>query len=83
MFVIANQFRTELADQAGRTLSVPSTEGARRCSVTTKLTERVVSQILAVDKKADVVKMVGDLNDYPVQPGTIGSEDRDIGLDPV
>jgi hypothetical protein len=69
VFVIANQFDTKLADQSqdGRFQFPAQSSAVQRAGQA--LTEHdFVSQILAVDKKADVV-VVGDLNDYQFSPG--------------
>jgi uncharacterized protein len=68
VFVIANHFDAKLGDQSqdGRFQFPAQSSAVQRAGQA--LTEHdFVSQILAIDKKADVV-VVGDLNDYQFSP---------------
>jgi predicted extracellular nuclease len=68
VFVIANHFDAKLGDQNadGRFQFPAQTSAVQRAGQA--LTEHdFVSQLLAIDKKADVV-VVGDLNDYQFSP---------------
>jgi uncharacterized protein len=68
VFVIANHFDAKLGDQnADGRYQYPAQSSAVQRSGQALAEHRFVSQILAIDKKADVV-VVGDLNDYQFSP---------------
>jgi hypothetical protein len=68
VFVIANHFDAKLGDQSqdGR-FQFPAQSSAVQRAGQALAEHNFVSQILAIDKKADVV-VVGDLNDYQFSP---------------
>ena len=68
VFVIANHFDAKLGDQSqdGR-FQFPAQSSAVQRAGQALAEHQFVSQILAIDKKADVV-VVGDLNDYQFSP---------------
>jgi predicted extracellular nuclease len=68
VFVIANHFDAKLGDQSqdGR-FQFPAQSSAVQRAGQALVEHNFVSQILAIDKKADVV-VVGDLNDYQFSP---------------
>ena len=68
MFVIANHFDAKLGDQnADGRFQYPAQSSAIAASRPGQVEHDFVSQLLAIDKKADVV-VVGDLNDYQFSP---------------
>jgi uncharacterized protein len=68
VFVIANHFDAKLGDQSqdGR-FQFPAQSSAVQRAGQALVEHNFVNQILAIDKKADVV-VVGDLNDYQFSP---------------
>jgi uncharacterized protein len=68
VFVIANHFDAKLGDQSqdGR-FQFPAQSSAVQRAGQALAEHNFVNQILAIDKKADVV-VVGDLNDYQFSP---------------
>jgi predicted extracellular nuclease len=68
VFVIANHFDSKLGDQSqdGR-FQFPAQSSAVQRAGQALVEHNFVNQILAIDKKADVV-VVGDLNDYQFSP---------------
>ena len=68
VFVIANHFDSTLGDQSqdGR-FQFPAQSSAVQRAGQALVEHNFVNQILAIDKKADVV-VVGDLNDYQFSP---------------
>jgi hypothetical protein len=68
VFVIANHFDAKLGDQNqdGR-YQPPAQSSATQRAGQAQVEHDFVNQILAIDKKADVV-VVGDLNDYQFSP---------------
>jgi uncharacterized protein len=68
VFVIANHFDAKLGDQSqdGR-FQFPAQSSAAQRAGQALAEHDLVNQILAIDKKADVV-VVGDLNDYQFSP---------------
>jgi hypothetical protein len=68
VFVIANHFDAKLGDQnADGRFQFPAQSSAIQRSGQAQVEHDFVNQILAIDKKADVV-VVGDLNDYQFSP---------------
>jgi hypothetical protein len=68
VFVIANHFDAKLGDQSqdGR-FQFPAQSSAVQRAGQAQVEHNFINQILAIDKKADVV-VVGDLNDYQFSP---------------
>src|SRR6185437_7869260 len=68
VFVIANHFDSKLGDQSadGR-FQFPAQSSAVQRAGQALVEHNFINQILAIDKKADVV-VVGDLNDYQFSP---------------
>jgi predicted extracellular nuclease len=68
VFVIANHFDSKLGDQSqdGR-FQYPAQSSAVQRAGQAQVEHNFINQILAIDKKADVV-VVGDLNDYQFSP---------------
>jgi hypothetical protein len=68
VFVIANHFDSKLGDQnADGRFQFPAQSSAIQRAGQALTEHDFISQILAIDKKADVV-VVGDLNDYQFSP---------------
>jgi hypothetical protein len=68
VFVIANHFDAKLGDQnADGRFQFPAQSSATQRAGQAQVEHDFVNQILAIDKKADVV-VVGDLNDYQFSP---------------
>jgi hypothetical protein len=68
VFVIANHFDSKLGDQdADGRFQFPAQSSAIQRAGQAQVEHDFVNQILAIDKKADVV-VVGDLNDYQFSP---------------
>jgi uncharacterized protein len=68
VFVIANHFDSKLGDQnADGRFQYPAQSSAVQRAGQAQVVHDFVGQLLAVDKKADVV-VVGDLNDYQFSP---------------
>jgi len=68
VFVIANHFDSKLGDQnADGRFQFPAQSSAVQRAGQALVEHDFISQILAIDKKADVV-VVGDLNDYQFSP---------------
>jgi hypothetical protein len=68
VFVLANHFDAKLGDQnADGRFQFPAQSSAIQRAGQAQVEHDFVNQILAIDKKADVV-VVGDLNDYQFSP---------------
>src|SRR6185312_16155970 len=68
VFVIANHFDSKLGDQnADGRFQFPAQSSATQRAGQALVEHDFINQILAIDKKADVV-VVGDLNDYQFSP---------------
>ncbi|TDU06662.1 hypothetical protein EDD99_5226 [Streptomyces sp. 846.5] len=68
VFVIANHFDAKLGDQnADGRFQFPQQTSALQRTAQAQIVHDFVQQILAIDKKADIV-VLGDLNDYQFSP---------------
>ena len=68
VFVIANHFDAKLGDQnADGRYQFPQQTSALQRTAQAQIVHDFVQQILAIDKKADIV-VLGDLNDYQFSP---------------
>ena len=74
VFVIANHFDSKLGDQSadGR-FQFPAQSSAVQRAGQAQTEHQFINQILAIDRKADVV-VVGDLNDYQFSPALAALE---------
>ncbi|MGN6681122.1 MAG: endonuclease/exonuclease/phosphatase family protein [Streptosporangiaceae bacterium] len=74
VFVVANHFDSKLGDQSqdGR-FQFPAQSSAVQRAGQAQTEHQFINQILAIDRKADVV-VVGDLNDYQFSPALAALE---------